>query len=358
MSIDPSLLQGVVPASHAELTFELPDFWDPRKAYVPFYMPDLDAATIRGYEFGRRHGLDTVAKLEQRGISNLMMLTDLQQDFRDKGRLPVTGTDNVVLRTCVRLLNGFLGTDYYTRVVFSQDTHPTNHISHSTRWLQVANGQPLDLSVLKAATLELEDEQRRLFRAKGFDDQGNPVDLGLVRSRIESADTVSYWHHLQDTGQGPIWVFATHCKIGSDGMNLHPLLQETLAFIEGARLMEPLPMFKGHLKHTDWFGPFEPCRPDTSHPQGGLQRPVIEVFERVSGWVEFAGVAEDFCDFYAKDQVINTFQGTDFFAKMAFLPDLTAPIVPNSQKVQDLNARAASLGVRFVKHDEPFTARV
>ena len=202
MSIDPSLLSGVTVTPHAELTFEQPDFWDPRKAYVPFYAPDLDAAYIAGYEFGRRHNLCSVAKLEQAGISNLLMITDLQQDFRDNGRLPVNGTDDVVLRTCVRLLNGFLGTDYYTRVVFSQDTHPTNHISHSTRWIQTKDGQPLDLSVHKAAMLELEDEKRCLFRAKCPTANGL-IDLGLVQSRIDIRDTVAYWHHLQNTGQGP-----------------------------------------------------------------------------------------------------------------------------------------------------------
>lgn len=357
MSANLSLPQGVTVAKHAELTFETPAFWDPKKAYLPFYAPDLDAAYIDGYKFGQRHNLGTAAKLEKAGISNLLMITDLQQDFRDYGRLPVSGTDDVVLRTCARLLNGFLGTDYYTRVVYSQDSHPTNHISHSTRWIQTKDGMPLDLSDNKAAMLELVDERNCLFRAQCPTANGL-VDLGLVQSRIQIRDTVAYWHHLQDTGQGPIWVFATHCKIGSDGVNLHPLLQETLAFIEGARLMEPLPVFKGHLKHTDWFGPFEPCRVDTSHPQGGFQKPVVDVFERVSGWVEFVGVAEDFCDYYAKEQVIRHFEGTDFFGKMAFITDGTAPIVPNSQKVQDLNNKAASLGVRFLTHDAPFTARV
>jgi len=349
------LPKNVQVAHHAPL-IHAPSWWDPRKAYAD-YSPDIEGAFIEGDLFRRQHKLKTAGELEREGVSNLVMLTDLQHDFRPGGRLPVSGTDNVVLRACARLLNGTIGTDYYTQFVYSQDGHVPYHISYATRW-RMKNGEPFDLRTNKAAVLNLVDENRGIFQATCFDPtDGSPIDMGYIQSIINVKVTVDYWHHLEVTGQGPIWVFANHCKLGTDGVNLHPLLAETLAFIEGARLVAPVPLTKGHIRDTDWFGPLEPCRPDPGHPQGGFQKAIVDLFAQVEGWVEFFGVAEDFCDFNMKKQTMRFFKGTPFFQQMAFATDGTAPIVPNASQVLALNDEARSQGVRFFTHDEPFTAR-
>lgn len=354
-TIDLTLPAGVQVAPHAPLTYT-PEFWDPRKAYIE-YSPDIEGAFIEGYEYRRRHNHRTAADLMKDGLSNMIMLTDLQHDFRDGGRLPVKGTDNVVLRAAARMLNGTFA-DYYTNVVYSQDGHVPYHISYATRWRK-QDGSAFDLRQNKAAMLDLEPGNRRmgLFRATCFDPAtGNPIDMGLIQSMLNVKDTVAYWDHLQGTGQGPVWVFANHCKLGTDGVNLHPLIAEVLAFMEGARMMQPVPVSKGHIRDTDWFGPLEPCRPDSSHPQGGFQKHIVDLFATVTGRVEFFGVAEDFCDYNMKQQVMRHFEGTDFFTKMAFATDGTAPIVPNAAHVLDLDDLARRRGVKFFDHDEAFAA--
>jgi hypothetical protein len=349
---------NVTVAPHAPL-IETPDFWDPRKAYAS-YSPDVEGAFIEGVAFRQRKGLKTAAELETLGVSNAVMLTDLQHDFRDGGRLPVQGTDNVVLRACVRLLNGSVGQDFYTKYIYSQDGHVPFHISYATRWRKM-NKEPFDLREYKAAVLNLVDRDKGIFQATCFDPAtGNPIDMGFIQSMLNIKDTVAYWDHLQTPDprdgsvQGPIWVFANHCKLGTDGVNLHPLLAETLAFIEGARFVAPVPVNKGHIRDTDWFGPLEPCRPDRDHPQGGFQKHIVDLFAQVTGWVEFFGVAEDFCDFNMKAQTIRFFEGTPFFGQMAFATDGTAPIVPNAPQVVKQNKEARQKGVRFFSHDEPF----
>jgi nicotinamidase-related amidase len=340
-------------APHAPLAYT-PQFWDPRKAYVT-YEPDVEGAFLEGMAYRKSQGKSfrTAGQLEQAGISNALMLTDLQHDFRSLGRLPVTGTDNVVLRVVTRLLNGIIA-DYYTRIIYSQDGHVPFHISYGSTWQMMRDSAPLDLRVHKAAVLNLVDRQRAIFQATAFAPDGTPVDLGEIRSLIEATDTVQYWDHLQTTGQGPIWVFANHCKLGTDGTNLHPLIAEALAFAEGARIMSPMPVNKGHIRGTDWFGPLEPCRPDPGHPQGSFQKPIFDQLVGVRGWSEFAGVAEDFCDFNMKKQVLKHLTDSDVFQRIAFLTDGTAPIVPNTQAVLDQNADARSKGVKFLAHDEPF----
>ncbi|HEU4914882.1 MAG TPA: hypothetical protein VFT16_05810 [Candidatus Saccharimonadales bacterium] len=351
-AIDLTLPEGVEIAPHADLVHQ-PDFWDPRKAYA-WYSPDIDGAFIEGVKFRRHHNLRTAAQLEQDGISNIAMLTDLQFDFRDEGRLPVQGTDDVVLRCCTRLLNGTIGTDYYTGFVYSQDGHVPYHISYATRW-RTTDGSPFDLRNNKAAVLNLVDEKMGVFQATCFDPaDGSPIDMGYIQSMLNIKDTVAYWNYLQQTGQGPVWIFAGHCKLGTDGVNLHPLLSETLAFIEGARFVAPVPVSKGHIRDTDWFGPLEPCRPDPTHPQGGFQKAIVDLFAQAKGWVEFFGVAEDFCNFNMQKQVMRFFDGTPFFNQMAFATDGTAAIVPNAPHVLALYDEAQSKGVRFFTHDQPF----
>lgn len=360
--IDLMLPPGVSVAPYADLVYT-PQFWDPRKAYA-WYSPDVEGAFIEGVEFRKRHGLRKADDLKRDGISNIMMLTDLQFDFRDGGRLPVIGTDTVVLRACARLLNGTIGAEYYTGFVYSQDGHVPFHISYGTRW-RTLKGVPLDLRVHKAAVLDLYDRAKGLFQATAFDPaDGSPVDLGYIQSTLNAKDTVAYWDYLQgdparpETQQGPVWVFANHCKLGTDGTNLHPLLAETLAFIEGARFVEPTPIFKGHIRDTDWFGPLEPCRPDPTHSQGSFQKQIVDLFAQASGRVEFIGVAEDFCNFNMQKQCIRYFDGTPFLRQMAFITDGTAAIVPNAPHVVALYDEARAKGIEFFTHDAPFTARV
>jgi len=340
-------------APHAPLAYT-PQFFDARKAYVA-YEPDIEGALHEGFAYRKAQGKSfrPASLLEKEGISNALMLTDLQHDFRDFGRLPVKGTDDVVLRVVVRLLNGIIN-DYYTRIIYSQDGHVPFHISYGSTWQMVRSGMQLDLRVHKAAVLNLVDRNRAVFQATAFAPDGTPVDLGEIRSLIEATDTVEYWDHLQATGQGPIWVFANHCKLSTDGTNLHPLLAEALAFAEGARIMSPMPVNKGHIRGTDWFGPLEPCRPDPSHPQGSFQKHIFDQLVGVRGQIEFSGVAEDFCDFNMKKQVLAHLNDSDVFQRIAFLTDGTAPIVPNTQAVLDQNADARRKGVKFFTHDEPF----
>lgn len=330
-----------------------PRFFDPNKA-DQHYKPDIAASIQEGIAYARANRLKTAQQLLKSGKGHAMMITDLEDDFRDDGRLPVKGTNEVVKRTCVRLINGVVE-DYFAGVIFSLDGHPPQHMTFDHYYVD-HEGNPLDLSKHgKAALLSLVDEGKAIFKVTAFDSSGKPYEVGLVQPRFDPKDAVEYWKHLQATGQGDIWVFVPHCLIGTDGANLHPLLVETIAFACGARSLQPTIIHKGHLSNTDWFGPLQPCRPDPSHAQGGFQKHIIDVF-KLFKTVEFAGVAEDFCDYYMKKQTMDYLQGTEYIAKLRFLTDCTAPIVPNAAHVATLNAQAKAAGVQFISHDAKFEA--
>jgi hypothetical protein len=144
ISSNPKLRSYAKIADHAAL-MRTPNFWDPKKAYA-WYDPDIEGAFLEGVNY-RRQKLSTAAELREKGRSNIAMLTDLQSDFREHGRLPVNGTDTVVLHTAVRLLNGTIE-PYYTGIVLSQGGHPELHISYAIRW-QHEDGSQLILGKIK-----------------------------------------------------------------------------------------------------------------------------------------------------------------------------------------------------------------
>ena len=68
----------------------------------------------------------------------------------------------------------------------------------------------------------------------------------------------------------------------------------------------------------------------------------------------FCFVVETFQSSASTQYVVDDADGLTFHNVCEFFTDCTVPIVPNDQKVLDLNARALKAGVRFITHDEPF----
>jgi len=327
-----------------------PRFFDPAEADLT-YAPDIAGALREGVEFGKANHLQSADILLQRGIGRLLEMTDLQLDFCEGGRLPVTGARKVVLRTCERLINGVVE-DYYAGLLISFDEHGHFHISFDHNW-ENESGELLDLSKHgRAAILTRNEKYSPAFTATAFGPNG-PYEVGRFRSRFNRQDTVDYAVYLQVMGQGPIWVFVPHCVAGTDGVNLHPLLAETIAFACGVRSITPTIVRKGHLVDTDWFGPLEPCRP--RYPDGVFRNDIIAEMNRFSA-VEFSGIAEDFCDFAMKKQTLDAFSRFELNSKkLRFVTDLTAPIVPNAAHVVAQNEAAKKVGVKFIMHDTPFS---
>jgi nicotinamidase-related amidase len=329
-----------------------PIFFDPTKAFTNF-TPDIAGAFKEGFEYGRKNELITGQQLIDIGQAHGIALTDLQKDFCEGGRLAVKGATQVVFNVCKRLIDGTVKDHYFGEIFISLDGHHLDNISLDMNWLD-ALGNPLDLSQHgNAAIMTLHDEKNCVFKATAFGPNG-PYEVGHYKSVHDPADVLDYWYHLQTTGQGPIWAFVPHCIIGTDGVNLHPLLVETLAFIKGARDITPVIIQKGHLANTDWFGPLAPCRPDAKLPNNGVQVEVLEAFKKLKT-IEFAGIAEDFCEYNMRKQAIDLCGSNELITRYRFLSDGTAPIVPNAPHVQALYQRAREKNVKFINHDSPFS---
>lgn len=323
-----------------------PEFFRPEKAFLD-YRPDLASAFREGHILAQK----MTPKLG--AAPAILAITDLLQDFRPGGRLAVGGTDEVVLRVVQRMIEGTI-TSYYAGMAVFYDSHPFDHVSFDYHFID-QDGIPLDLSLLKAARLRLLDADKAEFMAYAYGSDG-PYDLDIYYPRSSREVFVEYCQFLQEKGFGDAWVFAPHCIKGTDGTNLHPLVAEALAFFTGFSGIQPLVIWKGHLADTDWFGPLEPCWPDEAAGCGFDYDTFGFLTSR--SILEDAGVAEDFCTYWMRRQLLNyrlSRTNKNASNQLIFLSDGTAPIVPNAPHVAELYEQARHKGVIFAQHDTPFS---
>ena len=325
-----------------------PSFWNPTKIGDPDYMPDLN----RAREEGRRAGLESVQRQLRHngGDRHLLIGIDYEHDFGDKGRLPVAGTYEDIARFGERFIRGTLGC-HYTDFIFTIDIHPPTVI-HGDNWWADELGNPPDVSLPLFMVLLDDNPNRPVFEAHWVD--GRPTKQ--YSPRLMRSHTIAYAKHLKATGQGSIWVFTSHCREGTNGVNLIPQLAELVEWASIARGIQPMFMYKGHIAHVDWFGPFRPCMDVPDHPQGGIQTLALDKV-RQSKSTEIGGEAEDFCVNAGVKQVIDYYGNQpDVLQSISFLGDCTSAIVPNSDVVKDLHATMAQKGVKVIMHDAPFAA--
>lgn len=323
-----------------------------------FYAPNLELAHAEGLKWRRR--LTSAAKRERRNGGRLLVGIDLQWDFSDAGRLAVPGTFDDLERLIDRIIRGVFEEEYYSDFIITHDNHP-EHVIHGETWWEDENGNPPDVSV--PVHMELVDPKGRMpFLCHYLTGAASKP----FRPRLKREYTINeYAPHLKQTGQGDIWVFAPHCKFGSDGVMLIPAFQELLAVVAVALDLNITHMYKGHVPDTDWFGPFRPCMDRPGHSQAGLN---TELLKRVAINLitEVAGEAADFCvragelqfgHFYGPGNAYG--QDPAVLNRVKFITNCTSPIIPDNPVTgktpnADHRKAMAALGVQAIEHNWAF----
>lgn len=340
--------------STALTTHDTLGFLDPTLAHGP-YRPNLELARKMGL-LARKQGVRPAQKLIAAGKSRLAIVIDGETDFADDGRLPVKGTYADTWRMCQRIYKGTME-GHYTGILLTIDQHPAITV-HSEVYWEDEQGNPPDVTL--PVMMFLDDAKARFPFLATFID-GSPKRR--YRPRYNPKFTVEqYAPHLLNTGQGPIWVFKSHCRMGTDGIQLIAPLAELVEFMAVALEIEPVFMAKGHIAQVDWFGPFRPCMDVPTHPQGGLQTQYLDLI-RAANNTDIFGEAEDFCVRNGMKQVLE-YYGNDrpVLERIAFVGDCTSPIIADDPKAgpgkmpnADFRREMASKGVKIITHDTPFT---
>lgn len=342
---------------------ELPSFFRAENVYNPFYMPNLQAAIEEGNVLRRERNLKTAAELEAEGVKRLLAIIDAQKDFMDYysfvttvlqpyGRLPVSGSLDDMFRLCLRIIRAVYAS-YYTAYISTFDWHPDHPIHGATWWKGAGGVMPVVTLPVKMRLVEASSKTFQCLNLDGSD-QGYFRPVFRIPGIEQDDWTVEYGEHLLATGQGDIWVFTSHCRMGSEGAALHPVLDEVLAWAAAAMMFQRANLYKGQIAKVDWFGPFMPCMEVTGHPQGGKQVEYLDSFENAR-IIDVAGEAEDFCVHYGKEQALQHHaDNAEVLEAMRWITDCTSPIVPGADHVVMQNQRAKAAGVQFITHDEPF----
>jgi nicotinamidase-related amidase len=313
---------------------------------------NLALARKRGREDKRRLGLLSARKVRESNGGLLSILIDAEEDFGDDGRLPVKGTYDDIRRWLARHVK-LVQENRLTDVIVTVDIHP-EHAIHTDAWWVDENGNAPDVTIPLTMTL-VEPNDRLPYEARIV----GMTPVGRYRPRLMPKYTIEeYSPHLQRTGQGDIWVFADHCRQGTDGINLFSAVVEFLAYASAALDLEPQFMYKGQIASTDWFGPFSPCMPIPTHPQGGTQTKYLDLI-RSSKRTEIAGEALDFCVKAGMLQIVDYYNDPSDLSvreSIHFLMDCTSPIVPDDPSQgrtgnADFRKSMEQKGVKMITHD-------
>lgn len=312
-----------------------PTFWDPRNIGKEGHKADLALARAEA----RQLKLSPAYKQPDR---HLLIVIDLEDDFGDKGRLPVTGTFEDVARLGERFINGILD-EYYTDIISTIDIHPPFAI-HNDEWWRDEMGNPPVVRPYPVS-MKLIDPDKSIFEGS---------DGKMYRPRVQKNHTVAYAQHLLATNQGNIWVFADHCRQGTDGINVIAPFAELLEWAAVARKIQPMYMYKGMIAEVDWFGPFRPCMDVPTHPQGKLQTPYLDIIAACDT-TEITGEALDFCVKAGTLQVMDYYGGKpDVLEKISFLKDTTSAIFPDNPENKVFFDNMIAKGIKIINHNDPF----
>lgn len=301
-----------------------PSFYSPKKVGKR-YVPDLAKAVAEGLTSG-------MPRVNQSRESRLMLMVDPQIDFvMEDGNLAVKGGIDDMRRTIEYLYNN---AEHITGIMVSLDQHLPYQIFFPT-WWRDKNGQPP-----KPYTQITEDL---------LDKEYFPV--------IKPDWSRKYIRELTRTKQTPLMIWPFHSLIGTDGANVVPALAEAIAYVSAARGIQPIYVFKGTVPETEHYGPFHPCVPVTTHPQGGLNTPVLDTLSQYRT-IDVVGEAEDFCVREGMRQLLSYFsKQPDVLKRMRFLRDCTSLVFGDKRKEADaVLDTMAKKGVRIVRSTDPINS--
>jgi nicotinamidase-related amidase len=188
------------------------------------------------------------------------------------------------------------------------DSHRTIAIFHPIYWIDAQGKHPAPFTMI---TQPDTDGKNPLWRAT------NPA--WDVRSR-------AYIKALADGGHPPCVIWPYHCRIGTWGHNVHPLLAEALNEWEEKYFGVVDYPTKGTSCFTEFYGIFKAEIPDPEDPATQLNTALVNKLQEADNIV-VCGEAENFCVNFSVRQAASEF-GDAHVRKFLFLKDCSSP-VPN-----------------------------
>ncbi len=178
-------------------------------------------------------------------------------------------------------------------------------------------------------------------------------DMGKAgKYRAANPDTQDYWLEgylkpLQENGRYPYIIWPPHCRIGTVGQTVVPVIGEALRHwaLKEFATVDWVP--KGSAWRTEHYSIVQADVPDPDDPTTQLNHRFLEPLERADMLI-IAGEAGSHCVANTYRDVAEEFGGSYDFSKWVLLEDCQSP-VPLCEKLQtDAMAEMAAKGMRIM----------
>lgn len=239
-----------------------------------------------------------------------IVIVDPQKDFcKPNGSLYVNGADEDMKRLAV--LIDRLG-PRIEDIHVTLDSHHQLDIAHAMFWIETATGKaPAPFTQITHADL-----------INGKFTTRYPV---LMKPSADFIGALEYTKRLEDNGRYPLFVWPTHCDIGSDGFSIHEELYQSLVKWETENFAIVNKVSKGSNWKTEHYSAVLADVIDPLDPGTMLNVDLINIL-KTADTVIFAGEALSHCVLNTVTDIIDNF-GDEHIKKCIFLEDCSSPVI-------------------------------
>lgn len=276
-------------------------------------------------------------KIELLGIDPQYDFCDIPEQYRartidvESGKeiitnpaLPVAGAweDSIKLAKFIKNAGHLI-----TQMTITLDTHQQYDIAHSLFWKDKSGQHPAPFTLIS-------NEQIR-------NGDWTPVDISKREYTLE------YTKSLEAAGMYQLFIWPSHCLVGTVGHNvIAPIMNELMDW-ERKYIGRVNYVTKGHNPYTEHYGGFQAEYPLHHDNTTQLNTKLIERFEKAD-IILLTGQALSHCVASTVRQLANNF-GEENVSKLVLLSDTSSPVGGFEQNAKDFIKEMSARGMKVVK---------
>lgn len=262
-----------------------------------------------------------------------LLIIDPQNDFCDpNGSLYVTGADMDSNRLATFIKNNIFNIN---DIHVTLDSHRELDVAHPMFWIDKKGNNPNPFTIITH-----KDVKTGVWGP--FNPNIKMYPYGTLRDRM-----LEYTKKLEDNGKYALCIWPPHCRMGTWGHNVYPVLMDSLTEWEKKRYGMIDYVTKGSNPFTEHYSGVQADVPDPDDPTTQLNMSLIQTLENADV-VWLSGQALSHCVANTARDIFKNF-GQDSLKKVTIIIDTTSPVPGFEKLADDFIAEATSLGVNIAK---------
>ena len=246
--------------------------------------------------------------MAKKGLSIHLVVIDPQNDFCDitGAALPVPGAVEDMKRTAKMIERiGHKLDDIHITL----DSHRLFDIAHPIFWMDQNGNPPKPFTTISYADVK--------------------SSIWTPRNPTHRARALAYTQTLESKGKYTLLIWPPHCLIGTEGNNVHPVLNAALQAWSEKEVAMVDYVTKGSNPWTEHYGALEAEVPDPEDPGTSLNTDFLKMLAEADV-IGIDGEASSHCVMATVNQIANNI-GQEHIKKFQLLTDGMSPVpaIPN-----------------------------